>query len=205
MDKKVVECFFIVDKATPLKPVPSQPMGSQRAPTTAADLLSRQWEGKITYMNPTLSEDDLSPSTWIVKHTRTRTSASFHLFISYPINAIHKNTFYSILSQSIYTPFLHLLVLFARRTVVLSQRKHSQAHDLYIHANKSRRDYATCDVPCDLRGVPHRYRSYLLTQMLLHPVQPSHRGFHQEVAPNIQQGAPHNERRKPRNSHQRAS
>lgn len=68
MNQKIVDCFFIVEKAMPLKPAPPQPVGSQGvSSTTAADLLSRKWEGKITYMNPVLSGDDLSPSAWIVK------------------------------------------------------------------------------------------------------------------------------------------
>lgn len=64
-DQKIVDCFFIVEKATPLKPVGSQSIVQE--PYSATDLLSKQWEGKITYMNPTLPDDDLSPSTWIVK------------------------------------------------------------------------------------------------------------------------------------------
>lgn len=69
MDKKVVDCFFIVEKSTTIRPTSTQSMGSQNTlPSTAAELLARKWDGKITYMNPTLSEDDLPPSTWIVTY-----------------------------------------------------------------------------------------------------------------------------------------
>lgn len=73
MSEKIVDCFFIVEKSDPLKPAGPQSASQENAQYTAADLLSRSWEGRISYMNPVLSTDDLSPSTWIV--------TSFYSFI----------------------------------------------------------------------------------------------------------------------------
>ena len=76
MDHKIVDCFFIVEASSPLKPAMSQSQGpppaaaaaqaSETEAYTTSELLSRPWEGKITYEKPVLTEDDLPQSTWIV-------------------------------------------------------------------------------------------------------------------------------------------